>query len=65
MRAVGVTRVGAHDVVIGDDEDRPAAGAFDGIDVRTVLWSGELLEAGHHQVHGHLQFVVVLAVVVL
>ncbi len=65
MRSVSVTRVGTNDVVIGDHVYRPMTGSVHSGDVLAVLIRGETLEFRHHQVHGQLQLVLVLAVIIL
>src|SRR5579863_8856242 len=41
VRAVGVARVGTHDVVVGDDIDGPVSGGVHGGDVPAVFIGGE------------------------
>ena len=65
VRVVAIASVGADDVVIGDDVNGPVAGGIHGGNVFAILICGEALEAGHHQIHRHLQLVIFGAVVIL
>src|SRR5580704_8002031 len=65
MGAVAIAGVGADDVVIGDDVNGPVACGVHGGNVFAILIRGEALEAGHHQIHRHLQLVIFGAVVIL
>src|SRR6266403_5792711 len=63
--AVTVAVVGADLVVVADYENRPAACRIDLRNLSTKLGRRELVDRSEHEVHRHLQFVVVGTVVLL
>src|SRR5215467_11155243 len=63
--AVAVAIVGADLVVVADDVDGPAARGVNGRDLAAKFRRRQLVDGGEHEVHRHLQFVIVFAVVLL
>ena len=62
---ISIANVRARDVVVADDVDWPASGGIDGPDLATEFRRRNFVDRGEHQIHGHLQFVAMLAVVFL